>query len=147
MNELLLLYTSLNRPQTPLYRVTSHEVYSIHMKTYTGGCHCGAVRYEVDIENLSSAISCNCSICSKRGWLLTFVPTAQFRLLQGAGELTEYLFNRKLVHHLFCKTCGTASYGHGSDGNGNEMVAINVHCLDDVDLKSLSIQEYDGKHA
>ncbi len=117
------------------------------MKTYTGGCHCGNVSYEVDIETLDSVMACNCSICSKRGWLLTFVPTANFRLLRGEGEQTEYQFNKMLIHHLFCKTCGTASYGHGSDGKGNEMVAINVRCLNGVDLKALTINEYDGKSA
>ncbi len=116
------------------------------MKTYTGGCHCGAVRYEVDIENLKDVMACNCSICSKRGWLLTFVPTAAFRLIQGEDALTDYQFNKKMIHHTFCKTCGTASFGRGSDGNGNEMIAINVRCLDDVEVKSLTISEYDGKN-
>lgn len=116
------------------------------MKTYTGGCHCGAVRFEVDIAELSSVLSCNCSICSKRGWLLTFVPVPAFRLLTGENALTDYQFNKKMVHHLFCKTCGTASFGRGSDGKGNEMIAVNVRCLDDVDVNALTITPYDGKN-
>ncbi len=115
------------------------------MQTYTGRCHCGAVQYEVDIEKLTDVLSCNCSICSKRGWLLTFVPTAHFRLTLGADMLTDYQFNKKMIHHTFCKVCGTASFGRGSDGSGNEMVAINVRCLDGVDVKSLTVTEYDGK--
>lgn len=114
------------------------------MHTYTGGCHCQNVRFEVDIENLTEAMTCNCSMCSKRGWLLTFVPLSAFRLLTGEDEVTVYHFNKKLIDHTFCKTCGTASYGKGSDGNGNEMVAINVRCLDDVDLSTLKVNEYDG---
>lgn len=115
------------------------------MKTYTGGCHCKKVRYEVDIKDLKEVISCNCSMCSKRGWLLTFVPTSDFRLISGNDELTEYQFNKKLIHHLFCTTCGVASFGTGSDGKGNEMVAINVRCLDDVDTNSLKVNHYYGK--
>lgn len=115
------------------------------MKTYTGGCHCQKVRYEVDIENFDGVISCNCSICAKRGWLLTFVQTSTFRLLSGEGETITYHFNQNKIDHLFCKTCGTASYGKGSDGSGNEMVAINVRCLDDVDIKALTVNEYNGK--
>lgn len=115
------------------------------MKTYTGGCHCKKVQYEVDIENFDQVISCNCSICSKRGWILTFVPATSFRLISGEDELTEYQFNKKMIHHLFCKTCGTASFGKGSDGQGNEMVAINVRCLDGVDIDSLKVNHYNGK--
>lgn len=115
------------------------------MTTYTGGCHCGNVRYDVAIENLNEVMECNCSICSKRGWLLTFVPAAAFTLTQGEASLTDYQFNKKMVHHLFCKTCGTASFGRGSDGKGNEMVAINVRCLDGVDVHTLTINPYNGK--
>ncbi|MBU2103553.1 GFA family protein [Patescibacteria group bacterium] len=115
------------------------------MKTYTGGCHCKSVRYEADIEELKDVISCNCSLCSKRGWLLTFVSTSSFRLLSGKDSLTTYHFNKNLIDHLFCKTCGTASYGIGKDPAGNEMVAINVRCLDDVDLSALTVSEFNGK--
>lgn len=114
------------------------------MKTYTGGCHCQKVRYEVDTD-LEYVISCNCSMCSKRGWLLTFVPTTSFRLLTDESELTAYKFNKHLINHLFCSTCGTASFGRGSDGKGNEMASINVRCLDDVDLEALTITPFDGK--
>lgn len=115
------------------------------MKTYTGGCHCQKVRYEVDMEELTEAMACNCSICSKRGWLLSFVPASSFRLLSGADEVTTYHFNNKKIDHIFCKTCGTASYGSGSDGEGNVMMAINVRCLDDVNLEALKINHVDGK--
>ncbi len=115
------------------------------MKTYTGGCHCQNVRYEVDIENFDSVISCNCSICSKRGWLLTFVPALAFRLMQGENAMTKYQFNTNRIDHLFCTTCGTASFGKGSDASGNEMVAINVRCLDGVDVSTLTITEYNGR--
>jgi hypothetical protein len=114
------------------------------MKTYTGGCHCKKVRYEVELE-LDTVISCNCSICTKRGWLLTFAPKSAFKLITGEEEVTDYQFNKHLIHHLFCTTCGTASYSVGSDAEGNESVAINVRCVDDVDIDGLTIQKFDGK--
>ncbi len=110
----------------------------------TGGCHCGAVRYEVTTA-LEPIVSCNCSICAKTGTLLTFVPASDFKLLQGEGNLTDYQFNKKVVHHLFCKTCGVRSFGRGIGPDGREMVAINVRCLDDVDLNAITPVCYDGK--
>lgn len=112
--------------------------------TYTGGCHCGKIRYEVAAD-LSQVYSCNCSICSKRGWLLTFTTPDKFNLTQGDG-LTEYQFNKKTIHHLFCPVCGVASFGRGTPpGTGQEMVAINVRCLDDVDPGTLQVVKVDGK--
>jgi hypothetical protein len=116
------------------------------MQTYSGGCHCGNIRYEVDSESLSPVISCNCSICAKRGWLLSFVPATQFRLIQGAYELTDYQFNKKRIHHLFCKTCGVSSFCTGTAPDGTETIGINVHCLDDVDTTTFAVTSYDGKH-
>lgn len=116
------------------------------IKTYIGGCHCKKVRYEVALE-LGSVVSCNCSICSKRGWLLAFVPKASFKLTEGEDELIDYQFNKHLIHHLFCTTCGIASFSAGSDAQGNESIAINVRCLDDVDIDALTITKYDGKNA
>lgn len=110
------------------------------MKTYSGSCHCGKVKFEVDIENLNEVMSCNCSICAKRGWLLAFVPDSAFRLLAGEEDLTTYHFNKKAIDHLFCKHCGVASFSRSSMGN-----AINVCCLDNVDMSTLSVKEYNGK--
>jgi len=117
------------------------------MTTYTGGCHCKKVQYEVDIEDLKGAISCNCSLCSKRGWILTFVPESAFRLISGEDALTEYRFNKKHIQHLFCSTCGTASFGRGADQEGNVMVSINLRCLDGIDPETLQVTKYDGKNA
>ncbi len=114
-------------------------------KTYTGGCHCGKVRYEIS-TSLGGVAACNCSICSLRGWLLTFVAPEQFKLLKGEGELTDYQFGKKNVHHLFCKTCGTASFSHGKKPNGDGVYSINVRCLDGVDVNELPVKHYDGKH-
>jgi hypothetical protein len=113
------------------------------LTTYKGSCHCGAVRYEVDAK-LEQVMACNCSICSRAGYLLTFVPKAQFRLLSGEDAQTDYLFNKKMIHHLFCSTCGVRSFGYGADPQGNEMVAINTRCLEGVDVKALEVMAYDG---
>ena len=112
--------------------------------TYAGGCHCGRVRYEVDAD-LSRVMSCNCSICRKRGLLLAFAPPASFRLRTGSEALTDYQFNRNVIHHLFCSSCGTASFARGVGQDGSEMIAINARCLDDVDLEGLNVVAFDGK--
>jgi hypothetical protein len=114
------------------------------MAKYRGGCHCGRVRYEVE-TTLEPVISCNCSICQKRGALLTFVPTAQFTLVSGEDDLTDYQFNKKIVHHLFCSRCGIGSFARGRGPDGSEMVAVNVRCLDGVDLDALTPMKFDGK--
>ena len=113
-------------------------------RSYAGGCHCGKVRYEVE-TSLDSVLACNCSICATRGTLLTFVPAAQFTLKKGEAELTDYQFNKHLIHHLFCATCGVASFARGTGPGGGEIIAVNVRCLDDVDPGALTITHFDGK--
>ncbi|MCC7197685.1 GFA family protein [Candidatus Peregrinibacteria bacterium] len=113
--------------------------------TYKGGCHCGAVRYEVTTD-LSQVIYCNCSMCAKTGTWLAFVPENQFKLESGEDNLSDYQFNKKIIHHLFCKTCGIRSFGRGKGPNDTPMVAINVRCLDDIDLENLKPVFYDGKN-
>jgi hypothetical protein len=113
-------------------------------KTYEGGCHCGKVRYKV-ASDLTPVIECNCSICSKKGTLLTFVGEPAFELLSGKDALSEYQFNKHVIHHLFCSTCGVTSFSRGKKPDGTAMVAINVRCLDGVDLRSLQITPFDGK--
>lgn len=113
-------------------------------KTYQGGCHCGGVRFEVTTD-LARTISCNCSICQKTGSILAFAPASGFTLLQGAEMLRDYQFNKMIVHHLFCTACGIRSFARGRNPDGTESVAINVRCLDDVDLTALTPAPYDGK--
>jgi hypothetical protein len=113
---------------------------------YNGACHCGNVRFEVQTD-LANVISCNCSLCARAGYLLTFVPESQFKLLSGQDAQNDYQFNKKHIHHLFCKTCGVRSFGHGKSPEGGEMYAVNVRTLDGVDLDSLKVQKVDGKSA
>ncbi len=113
------------------------------MTTYSGGCHCGKVRYQVTMD-VGKVISCNCSICGKKGTLLSFVPAEQFTLQSGEDALTSYKFNKKIVDHLFCSTCGVTSFARG-EKDGKPMVAINTRCLDGVDAHALDVMQYDGK--
>jgi len=113
------------------------------MTTYSGGCHCGKVRYQVTMD-LGKVISCNCSMCGKKGTLLAFAPAEQFALQKGEGEMTSYKFNHKVIDHLFCSTCGVTSFARGSK-DGKPIVAINTRCLDGVDPASLDVMHFDGK--
>jgi hypothetical protein len=114
------------------------------MKTYQGGCHCGRVRYEITTA-LEQVTECNCSICSKRGVLWTFVKAAQFKMLRGQDTLTDYQFGKKHIHHLFCSTCGIGSFSQGRAPNGEDTYAVNARCLDDVDIDGLTRKHFDGK--
>jgi hypothetical protein len=114
-------------------------------QTYKGGCHCGKVRYEATLK-LDQVITCNCSLCSKKAHLLTFVAPEQFKLLSGEDALTEYTFNKKIIHHLFCSVCGIESFARGTDPSGKPMCAINVRCLEGVDTSQLKVTPFDGKN-
>jgi hypothetical protein len=111
---------------------------------HPGSCHCGKVRYEVTTD-LQRVMECNCSHCSRKGFLLNFVPNEQFHLISGEDQLTEYKFNKMVISHLFCKTCGVQAFGRGKNKEGKAVLAINVRCLTDVDPKSLTITPVDGK--
>ena len=113
-------------------------------KTYSGGCQCGNVRYDVQLD-LTGVIACNCSRCRRLGSLLAFAPADSFTLLKGEDALTDYTFNKHTIHHLFCATCGIQSFARGTAPDGREMAAINVRCLDDVDIDALPVQKVDGR--
>src|SRR5260370_7339432 len=106
-------------------------------KTYTGGCHCGEVRFEVTTD-LANVVACNCSICQKRGALWSFVPSANFGLRAGADALKDYQFGKKSLHHLFCPHCGVGAFSRGTNPKGDEMVAVKLRFLDEVDLVALN---------
>ncbi|HEU4733682.1 MAG TPA: GFA family protein [Kofleriaceae bacterium] len=113
--------------------------------TYTGSCHCGAVRYTVEVDLSQPVMSCNCSMCGRAGTLLTFAPMSKFKLEQGSESLTDYQFNKHAIHHVFCKVCGIKSFARGTARDGSEMAAINVRCLEGVDPSKLTIKQVDGK--
>jgi hypothetical protein len=115
------------------------------LKTYAGGCACGRVRYEAQMDLGQPVISCNCSMCGRAGTLLSFIQPSQFTLTSGEDALAEYKFNKHVISHLFCKTCGIKPFARGSKRDGTPMVAINVRCLDGVELEDLTITKVDGR--
>ena len=111
---------------------------------YEGGCQCGAVQYEVDLD-LDNTITCNCSRCQCMGFVLGFTAPENFHLKSGEEKLTEYLFNKKMIRHLFCNICGVESFGYATMPDGNPAVGINANCLAGVDPRKLQSQHIDGK--
>jgi hypothetical protein len=111
---------------------------------HNGSCHCGAIAFEVE-GDIETAIDCNCSMCRRRGGLLWFAPRSAFQLTTPVEALGTYTFNRHVIHHHFCKRCGIATHGDGVGPDGREMTAVNVRCIEAIDLKALSIQEFDGR--
>lgn len=114
------------------------------MSTYKGSCHCGKVAFEVDGE-IDGAMTCNCSICQRKGSMLWFVPREQFRLLTPEGNLATYTFNKHVIKHRFCTSCGIHPFGEGADPQGNRMAAINIRCIEDIDLDAVPVQHFDGR--
>ncbi|MBW2461409.1 MAG: GFA family protein [Deltaproteobacteria bacterium] len=112
--------------------------------THRGGCHCGAVRFEVDAPARLSTLACNCSRCTMLGFRHLIVPKVRFRLLAGEDDLTEYRFNAGVARHLFCRTCGVQSYyvpRSNPDG-----ISVNARCLDPVTIEGEDVSPFDGQN-
>jgi hypothetical protein len=113
---------------------------------YQGSCHCGQVAFDVEGE-IQGALACNCSMCQRKGSLLWFVPRAQFRLRTPEDAAATYTFNKHVIQHRFCPTCGIHPYAEGVDPKGNPMAAINLRCIEGIDLDAIPVQHYDGRDA
>lgn len=113
------------------------------LQTYEGGCHCGRVRFRV-IADLARVSECNCSICTKKGFLHHVVPRERFELLSGKDELTTYQFNTMTAKHTFCRTCGIHAFYVGR--SDPDKIDVNVRCLDGVDLAEIKPQIFDGRN-
>lgn len=111
---------------------------------YHGSCHCGRIAFDVEGE-LKGALACNCSICQRKGSLLWFVPREQLQLRTPDENASTYTFNKHAIRHRFCPVCGIHPYGEGTDPQGRAMAAINIRCLEDVDLASVPVQQFDGR--
>ncbi len=113
-------------------------------RVYRGGCHCGRVRYEVRAA-LAGVGACNCSICTKKGYLHWIVPREAFRLLTPQSALATYTFNTGVAKHHFCPVCGVASfYIPRSDP---DKIDVNARCVEEIDLSSLGpIRTFDGRN-
>ena len=111
---------------------------------HSGGCHCGRVRFEVLAPAILEVGECNCSMCSKTGYLHLMVPAAQFKLVSGEDALTRYQFNTKTAKHFFCSHCGIKSfYVPRSHPDG---YSINARCLDEGTVEGMTVTQIDGKN-
>jgi len=114
------------------------------MTVHKGGCHCGAVRFEVEAPSHVTVQECNCSICSKSGFLHLIVPGSHFRLISGDSNLSAYTFGEGPAKHLFCRTCGVKSfYVPRSNPNG---FSVNLRCLDEGTIETFTVEQFDGKN-
>lgn len=111
---------------------------------YHGSCHCGQMAFEVEGQ-IDGAMACNCSICQRKGSLLWFVPRDQLKLLTPESQMATYTFNKHVIRHYFCPTCGIHPVGEGSDPKGNAIAAINIRCLEDIELEAVPVTHYDGR--
>lgn len=111
---------------------------------YKGSCHCGAIAFEVEGE-LTEVVDCNCSICSRKGALLWFVPRDNLHLLTPEADISTYTFGKQRIKHRFCAICGIHPFGEATDPEGKNMAAINVRCLEDADFSALPVKHFDGR--
>jgi hypothetical protein len=111
---------------------------------YKGSCHCGKVAFEAEGE-IKALTACNCSICSRKGTLMWFVPRANLRLLTPEKDLSTYQFNKHVIKHRFCPRCGIHPFGEATDPKGNAMAAVNARCLEGIELSSFAVNNFDGR--
>ncbi len=111
---------------------------------YQGSCHCGRVAFEVEGE-IGGALACNCSICSRKGSLLWFVPREKLQLRTPDEAASTYTFNKHVIRHRFCPVCGMHPYGEGVDPSGKPMAAVNLRCVEGLDLAAIPVQHFDGR--
>jgi hypothetical protein len=111
---------------------------------HKGSCHCGRIAFEVEGE-VTEAKECNCSHCSRKGYLLWFVPRDKFHLRTPEGNYSTYEFNKHVISHHFCPDCGCAPFATGTGPGGAAMAAVNVRCLEDIDLASVKRVFVDGR--
>ncbi|HEX6767204.1 MAG TPA: GFA family protein [Polyangiaceae bacterium] len=112
-------------------------------KVYEGGCHCGRVRFRATLD-LNDVVECNCSICTKKGFLHAIIAPEKFELASGADELTTYTFNTKTARHTFCKHCGIHAFY--VPRSHPDKIDVNVRCLDGVELVLVRPKPFDGKN-
>ncbi|MGB6006936.1 GFA family protein [Castellaniella sp.] len=112
--------------------------------SFQGQCHCGAVKFSVDAPLPTQAVSCNCSHCRAKGFLLAFFPAEKFSLTQGQDSLRSYRFNTHQIEHQFCAVCGTQAFALGALPDGTLSRAVNLRCVPQADLDALDLTRYDG---
>jgi hypothetical protein len=111
---------------------------------YRGSCHCGQIAFEVE-GDIPEVMSCNCSICQRKGALMWFVPKQAMTLLTPLEKMSTYTFNKHAIKHRFCATCGMHPFGEAVAPSGQDTAAINVRCLEGVDVSALTVKHFDGR--
>lgn len=111
---------------------------------YRGSCHCGQIAFEAEGE-IGEVMACNCSMCQRKGSLLWFIPREQLRLLTKPEAMSTYTFNKHVIKHHFCPKCGIHPFGEGVGPNGQKMAAVNVRCLEGVEIESLRVKHFNGR--
>jgi hypothetical protein len=113
---------------------------------YDGGCHCGAIAFTLEAKDaITEVLACNCSICTKRGALLAFFPRAALQLTTPESAMATYQFNKHVIAHHFCTVCGCAPFAEAKAPDGAEMAAVNVRCLEGIDIDGLKQNKFDGR--
>jgi hypothetical protein len=116
-------------------------------KIYAGGCHCGAIRFEGDLDLAKGVSRCNCTWCTKRSTSVVIVKPSAFRLLAGEQALADYAWGGRTGRFFFCSRCGIHAFGRGNLPQlGGEYVSVNVNCLDEFDPTTLKVVYWDGRH-
>jgi hypothetical protein len=111
---------------------------------YKGSCHCGRIAFEVE-GTLEGAMTCNCSMCQRKGAVMWFVPRDQLRLLTPEQDASTYLFNKHAIKHRYCSVCGIHPYGEGTDPKGMRTAAVNIRCLESIALEQIPVKHFDGR--
>jgi hypothetical protein len=112
--------------------------------TYKGSCHCGRVAFEVE-GTLESAMTCNCSMCQRKGAVMWFVPRDKLKLLTPDKDASTYLFNKHAIKHRYCPVCGIHPFGEGTDPKGMRTAAVNIRCLEGIELEKIPTKHFDGR--
>ena len=111
---------------------------------HKGSCHCGNVAFEVE-GDIDRALACNCSMCQRKGSLLWFTPRENLKLLSPEDAVATYTFNKHAIRHRFCATCGIHPYAEAIDPKGNPTAAINIRCIEGIDLDAIPVKHFDGR--
>ena len=111
---------------------------------YKGSCHCGRIAFEVE-GTLAGAMTCNCSMCQRKGAVMWFVPRDMLKLLTPDKDASTYLFNKHAVQHRYCSVCGIHPFGEGTDPKGVRTAAVNIRCLEGIELEKIPTTHYDGR--
>jgi hypothetical protein len=137
-------FAALSIPGRPVRHGVREHMERRSVMTHHGSCHCGNVHFEVKGE-VTAALACNCSICSRKGALLWATQRESFHLRDPKDQMGRYTFNRHAIAHRFCPVCGIHTHSEDTDLSGTPAVYVNLRCLDDIDLAQVPVHHFDGR--